>query len=90
MGKKESIIKREGHEEDYDERKVYASIYAAALNCEYDRPKSEKIAREVTKKINSWVKIKKGATSDEIRDQVLKHIKDKDVNLMYKHHMDIS
>ena len=90
MVKKESIIKRRGNQEKYDERKVYASIYAAALNCHYSEQKSEKIAREITKKINSWIKTRKEITSEEIRDQIIKNLKDRDVKLMYKHHLDLS
>ena len=90
MVKKRSIVKRRGQRERYDERKVYASIYAAALNCHYTEQKSEKIAKDITKKINSWIKTKKEITSEEIRDQILKHIKDKDVKLMYAHHLDLS
>ena len=90
MVKKESIIKRRGHREKYDERKVYASVYAAALNCHYSEQKSEKIAKEITKKINSWIKKRKEITSEEIRDQIIKNLKDRDVKLMYKHHLDLS
>ena len=90
MVKKRSIVKRRGQRERYDERKVYASIYAAALNCHYTEQKSEKIAKDITKKIKSWIKTKKDITSEEIRDQILKHIKDKNVKLMYTHHLDLS
>ena len=90
MVKKESVIKRRGYKQKYDERKVYASIYAAALSCHYGERKSEKIAERVTKKINSWVKTKTNITSSEIRDQILKNIKDEDVELMYRHHLDLS
>ena len=90
MVKKERIIKRRGNQEKYDERKVYASIYAAALNCHYSEQKSEKIAKDITKKINSWIKTRKEITSEEIRDQIIKNLKDRDVKLMYKHHLDLS
>ena len=89
--KKECIIKRKGHKEVYDERKVYASIYSAALNCHYDEKKSEKIAERAAKKITPWIKkSKKCIDSNEIRRQVLHNLKDKDVALMYKTHLDLS
>jgi transcriptional regulator NrdR family protein len=87
---KKCVVKRKGHEETYDVKKVYASVYAAALSCHYGEVKSEKIAKLISKKIDTWVKTKSSITSDEIRNLVLKHLKDKDVALMYKHHLDLS
>ena len=87
---KKHVVKRRGHQEHYDERKVYASCYAAALNCHYDEKKSEKIAKGIAKKITSWIKNKPVVTSDEIRDKIIDSLKDEDVKLMYKHHLDLS
>ena len=84
------IIKREGHKEKYDQRKTYASVYAAALNCHYSDIKSEKIAKSATIKINSWIRNKKLVYSEELREQILKIITDRDVELMYRHHYDLS
>jgi len=88
---KECIIKRRGYEEPYDEKKVYASVYSAALNCEYTEKKSEEIALIVMKKCNDWIrKQPKIIGSEKIREFVLNEIKDKDVKLMYEHHLDLS
>ncbi|MCH7567998.1 MAG: hypothetical protein IIA87_01120 [Nanoarchaeota archaeon] len=84
------VVKRKGIEEPYDEKKVYASCYAAALNCHYSEKKSEKIAYDVMKKINAWIKKKKSVGSKEIRDKVISNLKDRDVALMYEHHLDLS
>lgn len=85
------VVKRHGHTEAYDERKVYASIYAAALNCEHGERQSEKLASGVSKKITVWVKKSHGCvTSHVIREYVAKHIKDKNVRLMYQTHLDLS
>ena len=83
------IVKRKGHLEQFDERKVYASVYAAALNCHYEENDAEKIAAVVMKKVNHWVKNKGLVNADQIRSQILKEIKDKSVALMYKHHLDL-
>ncbi|MBX4196799.1 hypothetical protein KW805_04390 [Candidatus Pacearchaeota archaeon] len=84
------IIKRQGKEEKYDERKIYASCYAAALNCHYPEKKSESIAAKTSKKITQWVKKQRGIiSSSEIRQQVIKALNDKDVALMYEHHLDL-
>lgn len=84
------IVKRKGEKEHYDERKVYASCYAAALNCEYREKKAERLASEIAKKVTSWIKKKKIVHSSEIREKVILLIKEKDVVLMYKSHLDIS
>lgn len=92
MKTKDCIIKRKGQEEPYDQKKVYASVYSAALNCEYSEKKAEKIALSIMKKTNNLIKKSKDKCfeSNRIRDFVLKELKDKDVKLMYKHHLDLS
>ena len=90
MGKiKKHVVKRKGGKEIYDEKKVYASVYAAALNCYYSEQNAEKIAESVKKRINIWVKNKSSVSSEEIRNQIIKVLKDRHVALMYKHHLDL-
>ena len=92
--KKALIIKRKGFREVYDEKKVYASVYFASLNCHYSERKSEKIALDIMKKCNSWIKKElkneKSMKSEDIRNFVLKALNDEDIVLMYKHHFDLS
>ena len=85
------VVKRKGHHEIYDEKKVYASVYTAALNCHYREKKSEMLAKKILAKINSWIRKRKRVASDEIREQVIYFLKheDKDAALMYEHHLDI-
>ncbi len=88
---KDCVVKRRGHQEKYNSMKVYASCYAAALNCHYTEKKSEAIADNVTKKVNAWIKKGKSCVdSTEIKRQVIKNLQDKDVALMYKHYLDLS
>ena len=94
MDKTKCVVKRKGNLEPYDEKKVYASVYSAALICEYPEKKAEKIALEVMKKVNSWFakesKRKKCINSSRIRESVLKNLKEEDVALVYRHHFDLS
>ena len=91
MKSKKCVIKRKGHEEVYDEKKVFTSIYAAALNCQYSDKKAKKMAEKVAKKISLWIKkSKKCIDSKEIREKVMELLEDDDVILMYKHHLDLS
>ena len=85
-----NIIKRHGHKQKYDQKKVYASVYAAALSSHYNEKKAEELAQNVTKKVNTFVKSKKQITSSMIKEQIIKSIKDKGVKINYKHHLDLS
>jgi transcriptional regulator NrdR family protein len=86
------IVKRKGKQEKYDSRKIYGSVYSAALNCEYGERKSERIAEKVTGKLNAWVRGRRVISSEKIREMVIDILGkiDKDVALMYKHHLDLS
>jgi len=84
-----AIVKRRGHTENYDERKVYASVYAAALCCHYTETQSERIANAVTSSVTQSAKKHRVLQSSMIRAIVLDHITDKEVKLMYKHHLDV-
>lgn len=86
---KKHIVKRKGHIEKYDEKKVYASVYAAALNCSINVKKSENIAKSVLKKVNKFINKESVVNAHDLRDEILKNIKEEDVALMYKHHLDI-
>ena len=83
------VVKRHGRAELYDEKKVYAAVYAAAINCHYDEHEAESLALKVMKSVNAWVGTRLSATSDEIREEVLHFIPDEQVALMYKHHLDL-
>lgn len=86
------IVKRRGHIEKFDERKVYASCYAACLSSHIEHIKAEKICEKVTKVIKIWIKKKKQTDSSEIFKKTTSTIKryDKDAAFMYETHRDIS
>jgi transcriptional regulator NrdR family protein len=90
---KKVVIKRKGYGEEYDEKKVYASCYAAALNCNYSERRAEELASKVTKAVTKWVtgqtKKKKPVTSEDIRDKITFYLDDNEVSFMYKHHLDL-
>ena len=83
------IVKRHGRSEKFDSKKVYAAVYAAALNAHYGERAAEKLAGDVMKKVTMWAKKEDTIFSIEIRYQILKHITDEEVALMYTHHLDI-
>ncbi len=85
------IIKRHGKKVRFDERKLYASIYAAALTAEYGEKRSEKFASSVVKTLKKKVK-NKTVTSDFLRKHAIEILnkKDKEVAFLYKTHLDLS
>ena len=86
------IVKRQGHSEKYDERKVYASCYSACLGTHLTKTEAEKICEIVTKEVTQWIKAQKEVTSDQIFDKVVDTLKSvhPTVAFMYETHRDIS
>ncbi|MBS3167601.1 hypothetical protein J4216_00565 [Candidatus Woesearchaeota archaeon] len=82
------IVKRKGHEEHFDERKIYASSYAACLNVHMDHKKAEKCADAVANDLKKWINTKKEVTSTQIFNEVIKSLKkqNKDAAYMYETH----
>lgn len=89
---KSKIVKRRGHEERFDERKVYASSFSACMSSHLGEMKSEEIADRVTNDVKKWSKSKNELTSDQIFKQIVKSLKkhDRDAAFMYETHMDVS
>ena len=86
------LVKREGHKEKFDERKLYASCYAASLSANIDHSEAEKICENICKGINKWIKNKKMVTSHQLFKEVTKLLRkyNKDAAFMYSTHRDIS
>lgn len=86
------IVKRRGHKEKYDHRKVYAAVYAACLAAHIPDKKAETIASKVCNNVDRWIKSKKTVTAHQIYFQTIIHLKklDKNAAFMYETHMDVS
>jgi len=86
------IIKRRGHKQEFDERKVYASVYAACLSAHVDKEETEATANLVMREIKKWIDNKEGVTSDEIFRQTSEELMslNKDAAFMYTTHRDVS
>lgn len=82
------IVKRRGHTEPYDSKKLYASIYAVVLSVRGPVATAELIAQEVTDAINDWIKKKHEVTSGDIRRAAAKHLAtlNPDAAYLYEHH----
>jgi len=86
------VVKRAGHEEIFDERKVYASCYYAARASHLKSGEAEKLCEGVSKDIKKWIKISACVTAHQIHVQVAKSLRkyNKNVAFMYDTHRDIS
>lgn len=87
-----TIIKRRGHRESYDERKVYASVYAACLAAGEPETSAEKISSAVARQLSRSMAEWKVANSDQIFRQVivdLGKLSPKAV-FLYENHRDLS
>ena len=86
------IVKRKGHTEVYDERKLYASIYASCMAVRETDEASELIADRVVKELAGWINDKPEVTSHEIRIHAAHHLKayHPDAAQIYLHQRNIS
>lgn len=62
------IVKRAGHNEEFDNKKLYASIYASCLAAHESVANAESTAELVTNEVYKWIDGKHTAvTSNDIR-----------------------
>lgn len=60
------IVKRKGHTENFDDRKVYASVYRACLTLRMDVGAAELIADKVTKAVVEAIEDEESVTVGRI------------------------
>lgn len=86
------IVKRKGHTELYDERKVYGSCFFSCRNAHLSGQESEQICNKVTAQITKWIKKKKLVSSDDIFRAIINELKkhNEDASFLYETHRDIS
>ena len=86
------IVKRKGHTELYDERKVYSSCFFSCRNAHLSEKESEEICNKISAEITKWIKNHKIVSSNDIfrklADELKKH--NADAAFLYETHRDIS
>lgn len=82
------IVKRAGHSETYDSKKLYASVYAACLSVRETPSVAELVAQKVVSEFNVWIKNKDEITSNDVRRMAsrLLHQYNPDAGYIYLHH----
>ncbi len=86
------VVKRKGHNETFDVKKVYASVYWASRSAHVGEQEAEKLAEAVSKKLNAWIRGKKVVGSKDIFRQVCVELakRNADAVYMYRTHLDVS
>lgn len=92
MGAQKHIVKRRGHTELFDERKLYASIYNALLAVRESDSEAELVSAKVVSHVNDWLSSKHEVTSKDILHQATKHLQayNDDAAYLYLHHRSLS
>ena len=82
------VVKRRGHTETYDDRKLYASMYAACLVTRETPEAAELVAEKVVKDMESWLNDKTEITSKDIRKHAAQflHAYNADAAYAYMHY----
>lgn len=85
------IVKRKGHIEVYDERKIYASVFAACMTLRMSDEEAELIAGMVAHEATEEFRKDKEVSAHVIHRFVAKALKkyNPDVAYMYDTHRDI-
>ena len=86
------IVKRKGHTEMYDERKVYGSCYFACRNAHLSEKEAEEICSKVAQSITNLIVKKKLVSSNDIFKLLISELKkhSEDAAFLYETHRDIS
>lgn len=86
------IVKRRGHLEEFDPKKIYGSSYFACRNAHLSEIQSEKIAESVSMAVEKWIGNKKSVSSNQIFEKVTNILEqlEPDAAFLYKTHRDLS
>ncbi len=86
------IVKRKGHSEEFDERKLYGSVYLALMSLRMSDEEAETISHMVTEEVKNELKNDKEITSDALQKTTTKSLKKyhPDAAYLYQTHKDLS
>jgi transcriptional regulator NrdR family protein len=85
------VVKRHGHAEAFDERKIYASVYEACHAAQLSTSQAEKIAASASSNMKKWIEKKTQVNAHEIHQEVVRALKKhhEDAAYLYEHHRNI-
>lgn len=82
------VVKRSSTVEGYDERKLYASIFAACLSVHETTQTAELVADKVSSKVGIWISSRSEVTSNDIRKKASEFLEqiNPHASYLYAHH----
>ena len=85
------IFKRRGKKEKFDDKKLYASVYSACIDCDLSASEAERISEEVTHEVRKFLKGRKTVNSTEIFGFVVQKLarQHEAVAFMYETHREV-
>lgn len=85
------IFKRRGKKEKFDEKKLYASVYSACIDCDLSGTEAERISEEITNGVKKFLKGRKKVNSTEIFGFVVQKLarEHEAVAFMYETHREV-
>ncbi len=82
------VVKRNGADESFDLKKIYASIYTSMLAARETTKTAEHVASEVSRAVQAWAQELGEITSHDIRVAAAKKLVEYNTNahFLYVHH----
>ena len=86
------LVKRKGHTEEFDQKKLYASVYAACMTLRMKEEEAELLAETVSGEVGKALASHDELSSQTIHSHVAKalHRYNPDAAFLYDTHRDIS
>ncbi len=88
------IVNRDGQKEEFDEGKLWNSLYYPAREAHHGEEEAVEIADRVKKRLVSWIQDHEDSfvTTEEIREKTIEELEneDEDIAFMYDSHLDLS
>lgn len=85
------VVKRRGHKEKFDERKIYASVYESCHAAGLTTQQAEKMGAKIADQIKKTVEKKDMVNAHEIHQEVARALTkmNRDAGFMYETHKDV-
>lgn len=88
------IVKKSGIKEEFDEGKLWNSLYYPAREAHYEESEAVELADQAKQRVVEWIEDHEDnvVTAEELRKSVIEALEqiDTDVALMYETHLDLS
>lgn len=88
------IVNKDSQKEEFDEGKLWNSIYYPARESHYPEKAAVELADNVKHRVAEWARNHEHGfvTTEEIREKVIEELEyeDEDVSFMYEKHLDIN